>query len=301
MSKFPSLPLFTDSYIADTKHLTTEEHGAYLQLLMYAWRTKGCRLQNDDKFLARTLGVSMAKWLRLKPSVMAFWTLVGGFWTQKRLAKEYAFVADRSKKRRAAGVLGGRPKSLKDNDTSKAKGSQEKSKSKAPNPNPNPTDPPKAPKGAEPEGFAEFRAAYPKRNTSFPTTDARKRWVQAVQRGAKPQDIIAGAKAYAAEQQRIGKTGTEFVKTADVWLNRGLWQDFTAAPPVAAVPPAPVPDETWRERVREWKIRCGYWPWRQSQPPDHPRTLVPPHILAEFGLGPEAGPAEPLRKTGTGR
>ncbi|MCJ2105854.1 DUF1376 domain-containing protein [Methylobacterium sp. E-041] len=140
MSSFPSLPLFTDAYIADTAHLTMEEHGAYLRLLMFAWRSKGCRLANDDVFLARTLGISTPKWLKIKPTVMAFWTLSGGFWSQRRLSKEHAFVTEKVKKRRAAGKLGGRPKSLPDNDMGKAKGSktgkQNGTDPKAPTPTP---------------------------------------------------------------------------------------------------------------------------------------------------------------------
>jgi hypothetical protein len=142
---------------------------------------------------------------------------------------------------------------------------------------------PEAPKEAEPEGFAEFRVAYPKRNTAFPTTQARKRWLEAMKRGAEPAEIVAGAKAYAAEQARIGKVGTEFVQTADVWLNRQRWRDYIEAelPPK---PPAAVPDETWCERMLSCRVRGGYWPWQPCLPPDDPRMAVPRHILDEFGI-----------------
>lgn len=151
-------------------------------------------------------------------------------------------------------------------------------------------DSPLAPGGGEPDGFAEFRAAYPKRSTAFPVTAASQRWREAVRRGAAAEDIIGGARAYAAEQARMGKVGTQFVKTADAWLNQGCWHDYR--PEVQAVPAlrAVVTDGEWRQRVQTWKARRGHWPW-SNPPPDQPDTLVPHHILRDYGVGGGEDPA----------
>lgn len=140
MSKFPSLPLFTDAYFGDTKHLTCEEHGAYLQLLMIAWRSPGCSIPNDDAKIARMIGLTAKRWQSIKPTIMAFWTLgEDGAWHQARLEKEHVWVSERSEKRATAGKMGGRPKSLADNDPDKAKGFRDESKAEAPNPIPIPS------------------------------------------------------------------------------------------------------------------------------------------------------------------
>jgi uncharacterized protein YdaU (DUF1376 family) len=88
MSEFPSLPLFTDAFIADTGHLTATETGAYLMLLMVAWRSPECCLPDDDAKLGRWARVDPRIWSRIKPKVMEFWALADGRWTQKRLTSE---------------------------------------------------------------------------------------------------------------------------------------------------------------------------------------------------------------------
>lgn len=101
-SAVPAIPLFGDAYLADTRHLSLEEHGAYLQLIMIAWRIDGCCLPDDDARLARMLGVTAARWRKLKPVVMAFWTLEGGSWKQARLTKERQFVEEKRAKNKAS-------------------------------------------------------------------------------------------------------------------------------------------------------------------------------------------------------
>ncbi len=56
MAEFPKLPLWTDALIGDTYHLTPAQFGAYLRLLIVAWRRKGCDLPNDDVELGRYVG-----------------------------------------------------------------------------------------------------------------------------------------------------------------------------------------------------------------------------------------------------
>lgn len=95
MADFPCLPLWTDAYMADTGHLTAEEHGSYLLLLIEAWRSADCSLPDDDALLARHAKLTPAKWRASKPIIMAFWRLDKrrGRWTQKRLKKERQKVA----------------------------------------------------------------------------------------------------------------------------------------------------------------------------------------------------------------
>jgi uncharacterized protein YdaU (DUF1376 family) len=113
MAEFPALPLFTDAYLADTRHLSAEEHGAYLLLLMCAWRTRGCALRDDDRFLARIAGVSPQKWRRLKPVLRDFFEVEDGLWRQKKLTDVYRGVETRVAKNRANGAKGGLAKARK--------------------------------------------------------------------------------------------------------------------------------------------------------------------------------------------
>ncbi len=113
MAEFPALPFFTDAYLADTIHLTTEEHGAYLLLLMTAWRTRGCCLPDDDKMLARITRTSPARWRRLRPALQVFFEIADGRWEQKRLLKTYGDVEKRVAKNRMNGAKGGRARAAK--------------------------------------------------------------------------------------------------------------------------------------------------------------------------------------------
>lgn len=99
MAEFPALTLWTDAYLSDTRHLSTLEHGAYLLLLMEAWRRPNCDLPGDDLLLSRMAGLRPDEWSAVKPIVMSFWKYDGRgkVWKQKRLTKERDQARNRSK------------------------------------------------------------------------------------------------------------------------------------------------------------------------------------------------------------
>lgn len=112
MSAPPYMPFYVGDYLADTTHLTTTEHGAYLLLLATMWRAGGS-LPNDDAKLARFARLTPAQWTRIKATIISFFDVEGGTITQGRLAQEMERHSKAVKQRRDAGALGGAAKSLK--------------------------------------------------------------------------------------------------------------------------------------------------------------------------------------------
>lgn len=99
-----SLPLDVADYLADTVHLSVEESGAYLHLLMHSW-LRGGTLPDDDVILARCCKVaSRRRWSRIRAALEPYFTIADGVWRQRRLVDEYERVTGR----RAALSEGGR-------------------------------------------------------------------------------------------------------------------------------------------------------------------------------------------------
>lgn len=144
MADFPQMPLWTDAYIGDTQHLTNEEHGVYLRLLMFAWRSPDCSLPADDKRIAIMVGLTPGRWAKLKPTIMAFWWLDGNAWRQKKLTKERAYAEKKRKQKISAGKASAEAKSRKSNDTETTDVgadvvTESATAEQLPNPNPIPT------------------------------------------------------------------------------------------------------------------------------------------------------------------
>lgn len=121
MSQAPSMPMFWDAYLADTTHLSTEEHGAYLLLLAAMWRRNGW-VPDDDKDNARILHMTVAKWRRTKDRLSGFLIFKDGEISQKNLLKNWENVQEKIEKNRENGSKGGRPKTNKNKGLTKADG-----------------------------------------------------------------------------------------------------------------------------------------------------------------------------------
>jgi uncharacterized protein YdaU (DUF1376 family) len=95
MSNLPYLPFYVGEYLRETRHLTLEQHGAYVLLLLEYW-WKSC-LPDDDVQLARIVGVSPAEWRKLKPALKG---LFQDDWRHERIDKQIKKSKDKIKKAR---------------------------------------------------------------------------------------------------------------------------------------------------------------------------------------------------------
>lgn len=103
------MPLYIGDYLADTGHLSTTQHGAYLLLMMHYWRKSG--LPDDDKQLAAIAKLPLRIWLDTKETIQAFFH---DGWRHNRIDAELEKRARVSKDRASAGKKGGESRGKKE-------------------------------------------------------------------------------------------------------------------------------------------------------------------------------------------
>ena len=86
MSATPWMRFFPADYLADTRRLTTEQHGAYLLLLMDSWSSGA--LPDDDTVLARVAGLDAESWARTRPAIAGYFEIADGKWVHARIEQE---------------------------------------------------------------------------------------------------------------------------------------------------------------------------------------------------------------------
>jgi uncharacterized protein YdaU (DUF1376 family) len=82
------MPLYIADYLADTSRLTTEQHGAYLLLLIDYWRNGP--LPDDDAVLAQITRMSPDAWSNARSTLQAFFKQSGSRWVHGRVEAEIA-------------------------------------------------------------------------------------------------------------------------------------------------------------------------------------------------------------------
>jgi uncharacterized protein YdaU (DUF1376 family) len=80
------MPVYIGDYLADTMHLSTEQHGAYLLLLFHLWR-RGI-LQDDDAVLAQITGLPIKAWSLCRAVLAEFFEIHDGQWHHRRVERE---------------------------------------------------------------------------------------------------------------------------------------------------------------------------------------------------------------------
>lgn len=86
------MPLYVGDYLADTTRLTTEQHGAYLLMLLDYWRNGP--LPDDDGALAQITHLSPSAWASHKPALSKFFQITGCVWRSENLDAELKKAAE---------------------------------------------------------------------------------------------------------------------------------------------------------------------------------------------------------------
>jgi uncharacterized protein YdaU (DUF1376 family) len=97
------IAFYIGDYLKDTQALSTEQHGAYLLLLMECWQ-KGC-VPLDAAGRAAVARVPLSRWRKISAPVDAFFAADG---TNKRASAEITKAEIVGLKRAIAGTAGGR-------------------------------------------------------------------------------------------------------------------------------------------------------------------------------------------------
>lgn len=90
------MPLYIADYLADTTRLNTEQHGAYLLLIMDYWRNGAP--PNDDDVLANITRLSLQQWRKHKATLLKLFVINDGLLTHKRIEDELIKASENAEK-----------------------------------------------------------------------------------------------------------------------------------------------------------------------------------------------------------
>jgi uncharacterized protein YdaU (DUF1376 family) len=220
----PWMPFYVGDYLADTSHLTTIEHGAYLLLIMHYWRVGS--LPKDERQLQRITRMSNREWRESKANLLMFFDEE---MQHSRIENELEKTKNRVEKRRISGSMGGTAKALKTKKSGVANASilleqtASKTLAKVYYPQPQPqseSSKDKDSKCSTDPSFADFWSAYPRKTGKGA---AEKSWAAAL-RKAPPAEILAGLKRH------VFSTEPQYIPHPATWLNQRRWEDEPAAP-----------------------------------------------------------------------
>lgn len=248
------MPLYVADYLSSTTRLTTEQHGAYLLLIIDYW--KSGRLPDDDSVLANVTRLNVDTWAKHRGVLQGFFEVNNGEWVHSRIEKELEKSGDLKKAQIKKSILGNfakygkiDPRVETDPDLKEwwanqsLKHSHRDSTKAPPSPSPSPSSSKKEKTGASaeivfPEGldqqawtrWLEYRKASGKalKSVSWPSAMQSLAKHKDQQSAVVDQSIANGWQGLFAIKQDTGKqrTSTTFAER-DAAAGRKRWEEMT--------------------------------------------------------------------------
>ena len=221
----PYFPLYVTDYEGDTAHLTIEEDGAYMRLLRLCWRSPGCSIPADPKWIRRQMRCDEDTYKRsVEPVLGEFFKRTKSRYHSPRLSAEYERTTQSHERRKTAGRIGGEKssatrKSLKTNDSDSSNATA-KTKQCLSNQNQNHIHMERVTKVTPKSDslFDEFWQAYPRK---IGKGQALKAW-RAATKKVDPAVILEGLQIHLPD---LSDKPKEYQPHPATWLNGERWAD----------------------------------------------------------------------------
>lgn len=279
------MPFYIGDYLADTMHLTTEQHGAYLLLIIAYWRNRG-PLPADDTKLRSIVRLDAKAWAQSRDTLAGFFQQEGDVWRHKRIDAELTRAQQITDKRSAAGKASAQQKANKRPAHVEHVNEQIGVQTTLPSPSPVPTEPPPNPRkrgGLPAEQSSEFEGWYAEYPHKVGRGAAERAW-----NGARAQASLAELSEGLARYVATKRPDVPWCNPA-TWLNAKRWLDAPAdTTPAAEQSEVSQADRDarrvkWAGRLAEfretgkWQSAWGAEPWSGNN-----GCLVPLDMREDF-------------------
>lgn len=222
MAALPYMQFYVADYLADTTHLTAEEHGAYMLLLFSYWQT-GKPLRIDR--LATVARISNDRWPSVAETLSEFFHVTETHWVQFRVEADLEAVNSKVVTASNAGKASARAKALKKQQKLNERSTDvDDTLQRNVNHIDTDTDTDKNTKSSSPatdDLFPKFWALYPNKKGK---AAAEKAWKK-LKVTNDLFSLIADGLAKQVVCPAWTKDGGQFIPHPATWLNGKRWED----------------------------------------------------------------------------
>jgi len=263
VTSLPYMQLYVSDYLADTAHLTAQQHGAYMLLLMNYWQ-RGKALDNSNERLSHVARLSPEEWAEAKPTLEEFFIVEGNLWTHARVEDDLEKIREKSAKASFAGRRSVVARGMNERSTNAEQSLNHKEEDKEEEEDKDIN---------KKELFVDFWNVYP---LKVGKGAAQKAFEKAI-RTTNADIIIKGAQRYKSDPNRV----PGYTAHAATWLNAQRWLDDPL--PQRNLSPAEIKEKELQEaRAKAERERVENEAWFREQEEQRSRAVPPPAELREL-------------------
>lgn len=280
-----SLPSFlfnADAYTGDTPHLTTEEHGGYL-LLMLAYYRMEKPLPASDRALASICKMTPEQWTLCKPTLAAFFRQDGELWRHDRIEMEISNRNAAVERFRARASAGGKAKAeiKRASSTDVALPKPAESKLKLIPLSESPLNVARQASNPEPPELSPVDTNYQ------PPDHVR----EACLLDADASTLMVEIQKFIWYQQQNGALSADWNASFQIWWKRFVAHKPKPKPRIEVNSTSAEEGETvnWEWYVKRWLTNQSTWSRRAGPEPGQPGCRVPAAVFEKHGIDPATG------------